>query len=121
MKEVAWMAGGSVGAWLLAVAVLGSGVSREILFGMLAPLVMACATWPLMERTYRASPERLTALMMTGFAGKLIFFGGYVALMIRGVGVRPEPFIASFTGYYIGLYGIEALLLKRLLAGGRPT
>jgi hypothetical protein len=41
--------------------------------------------------------------------------------MIRAVAVHPVPFIASFTAYFIGLYLIEALLLKRLLAGGRPS
>ena len=56
--------------------------------------------------------------MIAAFAGKMVFFGAYVAVMLRRAGVRPVPFVASFTGYFIALYLIEALCLKRLFAGG---
>jgi hypothetical protein len=121
VKAIAAMAGASIGSWLLATGLLGSASSRDIMLGMLGPLVIACCTWALMERTYRTNPQGLTPVMIAAFAGKLVFFGAYVALMIRPVKVHPVPFIASFTGYFIGLYVIEALLLKRLLAGGRPS
>ena len=120
MKAVAWMAGACVGSWAIATALLGSALGRDMLLGMLGPMAVACGTWALMERTYRADPQRLTSVIMAAFGGKLVFFGAYIALLIRVVGVHPVPFIASFTGYFIGLYGIEALLLKRLLAGERP-
>ena len=116
MKAVAWMTGISVGSWLLASATFGSAWSRDILLGMLGPLGIACGTWVLMERTYRANPQRLTSVMMAGFGAKLVFFGAYVAVVILVVGVHHVPFVASFTGYFIGLYAIEALFLKRLLA-----
>jgi hypothetical protein len=83
---------------------------------MIGPLVVACGTWVLMERAYRRRREQLTSVMIGAFAGKMVFFAAYVAVMIRGVSVRPVPFMASFTGYFIGLYLIEALYLKRLFA-----
>ena len=43
--------------------------------------------------------------------------GAYVALMLRAVGLRPTPFVVSFTCYFIGLYAMEALFLSRLFAG----
>jgi hypothetical protein len=52
--------------------------------------------------------------MIAAFAFKLVFFGFYVGLMIRVVALRPLPFIASFTGYFVGLYLMEALYLRRL-------
>ena len=58
-----------------------------------------------------------TSLMMAAFAGKMVFFGAYVVLVLRGLPVQPLPFIISFTAYFIGLYLIEALYLKRLFAG----
>ena len=42
----------------------------------------------LTERVYKAHPERLTSLMISAFAGKLIFFGAYVGLAIGVLGVR---------------------------------
>ena len=118
---IAWMVGPSVASWLLATALLGSGTGKELLLGMLGPLATACGSWLLMERTHRSKPQQLTAVMMAAFGAKLIFFGAYVALIIRGVDVRPVPFVASFTGFFIGLYAIEAFFLKRLLAGERQT
>jgi hypothetical protein len=56
--------------------------------------------------------------MFAGFAAKMVFFGGYVVVVLRVFGVRPMPFIASFTTCFIGSYLVEALLLKRLFRSG---
>ena len=112
------MAGASVACWLVVTALAGTRTSGDVALGMMGPLVVACGTWILMERAYRRGPAQLTKVMIAAFAGKMVFFVAYVAIMIRWLAVRPVPFIASFTGYFIGLYAIEALYLKRLLAGG---
>jgi len=121
MTQVGWMAGLSLTGWLVATALLGRTVSGDVLLGMLGPLVIACGTWLLMERTYRRNPQQLTAVMVGAFAGKLAFFAAYVLVALRAAVVQPATFVASFTAYFIGLYAIEALYLKRLLAGERPT
>ena len=46
----------------------------------------------------------------------MIFFG-HVAVMLRASSIRPIPFIVSFTGYFIGLHVMEAICLRRLVAG----
>ncbi len=120
MTEISWMTGLSVAGWLLATALLGRAVSGDVLLGMLGPLVIACGTWLLMERTYRRSPQQLTAVMIGAFGGKLLFFAAYVLVALRAAVLQPATFVASFTAYFIGLYAIEALYLKRLLAGERP-
>ena len=96
-------------------ALLGARFGREIWLGMFAPLFVVSFTWVLMERVYKTNPERLTAVMIGAFAGKLIFFGAYVAVAIGVLGAKPVPFAASLTGYFIALNVIEALWLKRLL------
>jgi hypothetical protein len=105
---------GSVLSGLLIGVLSGMRASTEIWLGMLAPLVVVCGTWMLTERVYRRNPERLTSLMISGFAAKLVFFGAYVGLVIGVLRVQPIPFIVSFTGYFIVLHLIEALWLKRL-------
>jgi uncharacterized membrane protein len=47
-----------------------------------------------------------------------VFFGGYVAVMLKGLHLRPVPFTVSFSSYFIALHFVEALLLRRLFAGG---
>jgi hypothetical protein len=109
------MVGASVGSWLAAIALVGMGF--ELFLGMIAPLVVAVGTWIAVERTYKANPSGVTAVMMAGFVGKMVFFGSYVVIVLRGLSIRPIPFVVSFTAYFIGLYLVEALYLKRLFAG----
>jgi hypothetical protein len=105
-------------------AVVGIGVAampglesdREILLGMAGPLAGAVATWVLVARTFATRPERLTALMIAAFGGKMVFYGAYVVVMLAGLSLRPEPFVASFTVCFIALYVVEALCMRRLFA-----
>jgi hypothetical protein len=45
---------------------------------------------------------------------KAVFFGAYVAGMLRLIGLRPVPFVVSFTSYFIALHVTEAVFLRRL-------
>ena len=112
------MAAASVGAAGAAIAVAGRGMTAEVLLGMLAPLAAAGASWVLIERTFKREPEQLTSLMIGAFGAKMLFFGAYVVVMLAAVRVPPVPFVASFTGFFIALYLAEALLMRRLFAGG---
>jgi hypothetical protein len=118
MRAVAWMAGVSLASAALAIAATGRQSAAEVLLGMAAPLGAATASWVMTERTYKRDPQALTGLMIAAFAAKMLFFGTYVAVMLKIVGLRPMPFVVSFTGYFIALYLTEALLMRRLFAGG---
>jgi hypothetical protein len=112
------MAGGSIAAALLAIALWGVGNGREILLGLLAPLLVTIGSWVAAERTYRRDPERLTSVMISGFAGKLVLFGAYVAVVVTTVpDLAPRPFVVSFTVFFIALHMAEAICLRRLFAG----
>jgi hypothetical protein len=115
MKPVEWMVGASVGSCLAAIALFGTAL--ELVLGMMAPLLAVVGTWVAVERTYRRNPTGVMAVLMGGFAGKVVFFGAYVVIVLRGLSIQPLPFVISFTAYFIGLYLVEALYLKRLFAG----
>jgi hypothetical protein len=118
MSGLVWMAGLGVGSWL-GVTAVRAGANPEALFGMAGPLFAACASWVVVERVHAAAPERVFGVMLLGFVVKMLFFGVYVAAMLRGLDLRLTPFVVSFTGYFIALYAVEALLLKRLFDAGR--
>jgi|SoiMethySBSTD1v2_1073268.scaffolds.fasta_scaffold1393976_2 hypothetical protein len=121
MKPVAVMVAGSVGAWTVAALMVDARTRVEVLFGMAGPLAMAAGSWVLVERTFARNAQLLTSVMIAAFAFKVVFFGAYVVAMIALLSLRPAPFVASFVGYFVGLYLIEALYLRRMLAGTRDT
>jgi hypothetical protein len=115
MRLVVWMVAASVVSCLIAAALLDGRVRAELLWGMAGPLASAAVSWVVAERTWRMNPQALTSVMVSAFAAKLLFFGIYVAVLIRVAGLKPAPFIASFATYFIGLLFVEALHLRRLL------
>ncbi len=120
MMPLVWMVGASVGFWLLLTGLTRS-VNPEAALGMLGPLASACATWVVTARVHSAAPERVTHVMVVGLAVKMVFFGVYVAAMLRGLELRPTVFVLSFTGYFIALHAMEAFFLRRLfLDSSRP-
>ena len=108
------MAGAAVGSWLAVSVFGGDRANPESFFGMAGPLAAVCASWFAMERTHRAAPERVMAVMIVWFALKFVFFGAYVAVMLRFLSLRPVPFMTAFVSYFIALYAMQALFLRRL-------
>lgn len=117
-KPVAWMIGASVASWLVLIVATGSSLMPELLLGMAAPLASAVLTWQALARTQSSTPERLTGVMITAFGVKVLLFALYVVVILGVLGLRPKPFMLSFTGYYVGLHVVEAMFLRRLLADG---
>jgi hypothetical protein len=112
------MIGGGAASGLAAIAVLGAPAVLDVLFGMIGPVLAGAGTWILVERTWARDPARLTSVMVGAFAVKLVFFGAYVLVMLRVAGVRPMPFVVSFTAYFVAVYLVEAVALSRLSAAG---
>jgi hypothetical protein len=108
------MVGAGVASWLLIGAVEWT-LNPEVFWGMAGPLLATVGTWLAIAVTHSRAPGQLNSVMVAGFALKAVFFGAYVVVMLRGLDLRPVPFVVSFTGYFIVLYAMEALFLRRLL------
>jgi hypothetical protein len=115
---VGGMVAGSLAVWGIAFAVFGPVVARDVALGIAGPLVAVAATWILVVRAHRRNPAGVSQLMVAGFAGKMVFFGVYVVVVWTEAEPDPIPFIVSFTGSFLTLYGVEALLLDRLFRSG---
>jgi hypothetical protein len=118
MKLVWWMLTGSVLSSLVLTILLGSRTGTEIWVGMLGPLAAALASWIAMERQHKRRPEGLTDLMIKAFVIKIIFFALYITILLSTRSVQPVPFVISFLGYFLFLYTVEAIGLRRLQAAG---
>ena len=116
MKPLWAMTAASLVTAAAIAALPGFDSGREVVFGMLAPLAGAAVTWVTAARLFPARPELLTSMMVATFGAKLVFFGAYVAVMLKVVMLQPMPFVVSFTAYFITLHIVEALYLQRLFA-----
>lgn len=94
--------------------VLGAPAGRDVVLGMLGPLVATAVSWLAVTRTHRRDPGAVMGVMLRAFAVKMVFFGAYVGVMLKVVQVNPVPFVVSFTGYFVTLYAVQALLMQRL-------
>ena len=117
MKPVAVMVAAAVGSCLAAALLVDARTRVEVLFGMVGPLAVAVGSWVLAARTYARNPQVLTSVLIAAFAVKVVFFGAYVVVMLKLLLLRPVPFVASFVSYFVGLYLMEALYLRRMLPG----
>jgi hypothetical protein len=118
MKSAWWMLAGSAASCLGVVAFLGERATPDlrlaIWLGMLGPLVATLCAMVAMNRAYRRDPASLTGVMIKAFVAKMVFFGGYVALIVKAGWVQPVPFAVSFIIYFLALHMIEAFRLRRL-------
>jgi|SRR3954462_1343476 len=114
------MIGSSVASWAAISAAGGAAFNPELALGMAGPLASAGVTWHFVERTHARAPERVTGVLVTGLAIKMLFFAAYIVLL-AALGLRLRPFIVSFALYFIALHAIEAGYLRRLFAGTPVT
>ena len=119
MKLVCWMLSGSVLTALILTILLKPEFRPELWIGMAGPLASAVVSWIAMQRQYIRRPEEMTALMIKAFAAKMIFFAGYITVLVSLGWVQPIPFVISFVCYFLALHGVEAFGLRRLQTTGR--
>ena len=108
---------GALASLVFVAMLVARDVRDDVAWGMLGPLVAVTATWVAIEQTHRRDPGRVWGVLMMAFVIKVLFFGAYVVVMFRVVGVRTTPFVVSFTSYFLVLYLVEAVLLQRLSTG----
>jgi len=118
MRPVWSIVAAGAACWVAVVAAMGGKAVVEASLGLAGPLGVTGATWVLAERTYTRNPSQMTALMVAAFAGKLVFFGAYVAIGLSVLSEHPAAFVISFTVCFIVLHLVEALWLQRLFASG---
>jgi len=111
------MIGSSVASWAAITAAGGASFNPELAFGMAAPLAGAAISWRAVERMHARAPERVTSVLIAGFAAKMVFFGIYVGLL-GALWLRPRPLVVAFAVSFLVLHAIEAGYLRTLLARG---
>jgi hypothetical protein len=113
MSVIGGMIIGSLASALAIAAIVDGASARAVVAGMTGPLVSACATWIMIDRTLRANPGALTQRLLSGFLVKAVLFPGYVFVAVKVLGLPVTPFALSFTAYFIVLHQTAAVLLRQ--------
>jgi hypothetical protein len=119
-RPLATMIGGCLASWAAITLGGGSHWNPELALGMAGPLLSACVSWWVVERTHAAAPARVTGVMIAGFMTKMLYFGALV-VGVAALGLRPETFVVSFAVYFIALHVMEAASLRRLFSATPVT
>ncbi len=116
MNLLWWVIGAALAVGLGALW-FGYGRGGEAVFlGVLGPVAVAGASWTMTTRTWAREPAALLPWMLRVFAAKAVCVVGYVVVMLKGVDVRPTPFVASLTVTFLATHLAEAYCLRRLMA-----
>jgi hypothetical protein len=108
LKPALWIAAACLGSLAVAFRFMSDELNDE--------LVAVVGSWFAIERSARRDPLSVSRRMLAAFAAKAVFFGAYVVVALLWLRLDAEPFILTFTCYFVALYLIEALLFRRLFA-----
>ena len=117
--------------FIISIVILGFGIyalvggaifpqySKEILFGMIAPLLVSIFSIIWIKKVFKANPEKSTATMAKSFFIKMVLYAIYFLIILSYYTFKPNSFVISFTGFFILFYIIEAIFLQKLFQTGK--
>ena len=114
MTLTRWMIVLSVASCLALIGVSGGAFVTEFVAAMAGPLVAVLASWAWITRTHRRDPARVMSVMLQSAIVKLVFFSLYVVVMVRGLSLQPTLFAVTFVAYFLALYAVQAIMMRRL-------
>jgi len=112
--------------FIISILILGLGLSgligstvftyytKEIFMGMIAPLLVTILSIMWINKVFKANPEKTTTTMTKSFFIKMVLFALYFIIILSFYTFEPNPFVISFTGFFILFYIIEAIFLQKL-------
>ena len=112
--------------FIISIIILGFGISGligstifseyfiEILLGMTAPLFVTVFSILWIKKVFKVDPEKTTATMTKAFFIKMVLFALYFIIILSFYTFEPNPFVISFTSFFILFYIIEVMFLQNL-------
>ena len=86
----------------------------EIFFGWLGPAIAWLGSTFMTIRAAKKDPHSVTKSLQIGFLIKLIYYGAFIIVIFQLYGFEPVPFMCSFSGFFLGLHALEAIIIKNL-------
>ena len=86
----------------------------ELLLGWILPVLAGTVTLYFIDSAAQKDPFLVTKILIKGFALKMVYYGATILILFKLYSFEPIPFICSFSGFFLGLHVLEAVIIKRI-------
>ena len=88
--------------------------SIELFFGWFLPAFAGVVTTYFIFSAQKKDAITVTKTIAKGFALKMIYYGVSILFLFKHYSFQPIPFVCSFSGFFMGLHVLEAIIIKRI-------
>lgn len=86
----------------------------DIFFGWLGPAAAGFFSTLMLTHAAKKDKRSVTKSIQKGFVIKMAYYGIYIIAVYKLNGFEPVPFMCSFSGFFLGLHALEAIIIKDL-------
>ena len=86
----------------------------ELFLGWILPVLAGTVTLYFIGSAAQKDPFLVTKTLAKGFALKMVYYGATILTLFKLYSFEPIPFICSFSGFFLGLHVLEAVIIKRI-------
>ena len=86
----------------------------ELFLGWILPVLAGTVTMYFIGSAVQKDSFLVTKTLAKGFVLKMVYYGATILTIFKLYSFEPIPFICSFSGFFLGLHVLEAVIIKRI-------
>ena len=86
----------------------------ELFLGWFLPALAGILTSYFVFSAQKTNAIAVTKTIAKGFALKMVYYGVSILILFKHYSFQPIPFVCSFSGFFMGLHVLEAIIIKRI-------
>ena len=84
----------------------------ELFSGWILPVFAGVVTVYFVLDAAKKDAQLVTKTIAKGFVIKMIYYGATMLILFKLYSFEPVPFICSFSGFFLGLHALEAVIIE---------
>ena len=84
----------------------------ELFLGWILPTLAGVTTMYFLLGASKKDAQLVTKTIATGFVIKMVYYGVTMLIIFKLYSFEPVSFMCSFTGFFLGLHALEAVIVK---------
>ena len=86
----------------------------ELFLGWFLPAFAGILTSYFVFSAQKKDAITVTKTIAKGFALKMVYYGVSILILFKHYSFQPIPFVCSFSGFFMGLHVLEAIIIKQI-------